>query len=231
MKTLGMFGGMTYHSTALYYTQINGHVNRALGGSASAQLILHSLNHAEMGALFGSGQWGAVADKLVAAAHNMKDGGAQALAIGCNIAHKVADEVGARAGLPLLHIADFAATAVKEKGLARVALLATRTAMEDDFIKGRLVEKAGVEVLIPEEEDRIAINNVVFTELSAGIFSTETRAMMAGIVGKLVEKGAQGVVLACTELLFVVKAEDLSVPVFETMELHSKGLADWMLAE
>lgn len=229
MKTLGFLGGMTYHSSTLYYSQINGHVQKRLGGASSAQLIMHSLNHAEMSALFASGQWNVVADKFVAAARNMQAGGAQALAFGCNIAHKVAEEVEARSELRLLHIADFAAAAIRERGLSKVALLATRTAMEDDFIRGRLVDKAGVEVLTPDEEDRIAINEAVFTELSAGIFTQERRAMMAGVVNKLVEKGAQGVVLACTELLFVVKQEDVSVPIFETMELHAKGLADWML--
>lgn len=231
MKTLGFLGGMSYHSTALYYAQINKLVNQRLGGAASATLILYSFNHAEVGALFGSNQWDAVADKLTAAAQHMKDGGAQGLAIGCNIAHKVAEEVEARAGLPLLHIADFAAAAVKERGLAKVALLATQRAMEDDFIKGRLVSKAGVEVLIPEEEDKIAVNAAIFKELAAGIFTEETRAMMAGVVKRLAERGAQGVVLACTELLFVVKQEDVPIPIFETMDLHSKGLADWMLAE
>lgn len=232
MKTLGFLGGMTYHSTALYYSQINKHINDALGGSSSALLILHSLNHAEIGAHFARGEWNLVADRFTVAANNMKAGGAQAMAIGCNIGHKVAEEVEARSGLQLLHIADFAAAEIKKRGLSKVALLATGTAMEDDFIKGRLVNKAGVEVVIPEEEDRAAVNTAIFTELSAGIFSAETRAKFAGIVRKLVEeKGAQGVVLACTELLFVVKQEDVSVPIFETMELHARGLADWMLSE
>lgn len=229
MKTLGFLGGMTYHSSTLYYSQINKHVNQRLGGSSSAPLIMHSLDHGEVSVLFNSGQWAAVADKFAAAASHMRDGGAQALAIGCNIGHKVAEEVQARSGLELLHIADFAAAAVREGGLAKVALLATRAAMEDDFIKGRLGVAA--EVMIPDEEDRVAINNAIFTELGRGIFTEDTRALMAGIVRKLADKGAQGVVLACTELLFVVKQEDVSVPIFETMELHSKGLADWILAE
>ncbi|CAN8101676.1 unnamed protein product [Discula destructiva] len=229
MKTIGFLGGMTYHSTALYYTLINKHISHALGGLASASMIMHSVNHAEMAALFTAGKWDPVASKFVTAAGQMKAGGAQGVAIGCNIGHKVAEEVEARAGLPVLHIADFTATAVKKMALSKVALLATRTAMEDDFIKGRLSEKAGVEVLIPDEADRIAINTAVFEELGLGIVSEKTKLFMAEVVNKLVKRGAQGVVLACTDLQFVLKPKDVSIPVLDTMEYHAKGLADWAL--
>lgn len=231
MKTIGFLGGMTYHSTTLYYSLINGHIQRTLGGSASASLIMHSFNHAETAALFSVNNWGAVADKFIDATKHLKAAGAQGVAIGCNIGHKVAEQVEAGAGLPVLHIADFAAKAVKERGLKKVALLATRTAMEDDFIKGRLSEKAGVEVLIPGQEERIAINKAVFDELGAGIVTQETKTLMAGVVERLVQQGAEGVVLACTDLQFVLKQEDVAVPVLDTMEIHAKGLADWSLAE
>lgn len=230
MKTIGFLGGMSYHSTALYYTSINGHVQRELGGAASAPMIMHSFNHAETSALFSTGRWDEAADKLIAATKNLKSAGAQGLAIGCNIGHKVAGRVEAEGGLPLLHIADAAADEIKKRGLSKIGLLATKTVMEDDFIKGRLSEKAGVEVLIPEEDERKAIDKAVFEELSAGIFREETKAEAAAVVDRLIKNGAQVVLLACTELQFVVKAEDVSVPLLDTMELHAKAVADWVLA-
>lgn len=230
MKTLGFLGGMSYHSTALYYTSINGHVQRALGGAASAPMIMHSFNHAETSALFTAGQWHAAADKFIAASKHLKGAGAQGLAIGCNIGHKVAGQVEAEGGLPLLHIADATAAEIKRRGLSKIGLLATSTVMEDDFIKGRLSQKAGVEVSIPDQEARLAMDKAIFEELGAGIFRDETRAEIAGVVDGLVKNGAQVIVLACTELQFIVKAEDVTVPLLDTMELHAKGIADWVLA-
>ncbi|KAL1873507.1 hypothetical protein Daus18300_003870 [Diaporthe australafricana] len=231
MRTLGFLGGMSYHSTALYYTSINNHVQRKLGGAASASMIMHSFNHAETSALFTAGRWDAAADKFIAAVKNLKSAGAQGVALGCNIGHKVADRIAAEGGLPLLHIADFAADEIKKRAVSKIGLLATKTVMEDDFIKGRLSEKAGVEALIPDEEKRIAINKAVFEELGAGIFSDETKLMIAGEVDKLVKNGAQVILLACTELQFVVKAENVAVPVLDTMDLHAEGLAEWVLAD
>lgn len=231
MKTIGFLGGMTYHSTALYYSLINKHIHHALGGSASASMIMHSFNHAETAALFSAGRWDAVADKFITASKHLKTAGAEGLALGCNIGHKVAERVEQGAGLPVLHIADFSAKDVQRRGLGKIALLATRTAMEDSFIKERLREKAGVEVLVPDQEERIAINKAVFDELCAGIVTSETKSLMAGVVERLVDQGAQGVVLACTDLQFVLKQEDVAVPLLDTMELHAKGLADWSLSK
>lgn len=231
MKTLGFLGGMTYHSTALYYTLINGHIQRTLAGSASASLIMHSFNHAEIATLFTAGKWDAVAQKFIQAIKNLKAAGAEGVAIGCNIGHKVAGQVESGAGLPVLHIADFTAAEIKARNLSKIALLATRAAMEDDFIKGRLQDKAGVEVLIPEQNERIAIDTAVFEELGAGIASEQTKQLMRDVVASLVKQGAQGVVLACTDLQFVLKPEDVSVLVLDTMELHAKGLADWSLRD
>lgn len=230
MKTIGFLGGMSYHSTALYYTSINGHVQRNLGGAASAPMIMHSFNHAETSALFTAGHWDAAAEKFIAASKSLKSAGAQGLAIGCNIGHKVAGRVEAEGGLPLLHIADAAADEIKKRGLSKIGLLATKTVMEDDFIKGRLSERAGVEVLIPDQEERMEMNRAIFEELGAGIFRDETRARTAAVVDRLIKNGAQVVLLACTELQFIIKDEDVAVPLLDTMELHAKGIADWVLA-
>lgn len=231
MKTLGILGGMTPHSTIIYYRSLNEHIQRALGGNNSASLILNSFNFAEMSALFAANRWDTAAAKFIDAAKHMKAGGAQGIAIGCNIGHKVAREVEAGAQLPVLHIAEYTARAVREKGLSKVALLATRAATEGDFIKAPLGELAGVEVLIPDKADVDAIDAVIFGELGSGVVTKEITTMMQRVVNELVEKGAQGVVLACTDLQFVLTPENVSVPVFDTLELHVKGLAEWMLED
>lgn len=229
MKTIGFLGGMTYQSTALYYNLINNHIQRHLGGPACAAFLLHSFNMAEMSALFSANRWDAVTDEFTTAAINLKKSGANGLALGCNIGHKVAEEVERRSGLPLLHIADFAAAEIKPRRWSKIALLATQPAMEEEFIKGRLKEKAGVEILIPGKDDREAVNAAIFSEINAGIVTEKTRTFMIDLVRRLVDEGAQGVVLACTDLQFVLKQEDVSVPLLDTMELHAKGIAEWAL--
>ncbi|KAH8886985.1 aspartate racemase [Thozetella sp. PMI_491] len=231
MKTIGFLGGMSYFSTGLYYAQINARVQAVRGGANAASLIMHSFNHAEMSRLFTQGRWDAVASKFIDAGRNMKAGGAQGLAIGCNIGHKVAQEVEAQVGLPLLHIADFTAREVKARRLKRIALLATRAAMEEDFLRTPLSQGAGVEVLVPGREARQAIDNAVFQELAMGEAREETSRQIRKIVRDLVDQGADGVVLACTDLQFVVRPDEMTVPVLDTLELHAKGLADWSLDE
>jgi aspartate racemase len=221
---------MTYHSTLLYYSQINAHIQQRAGGVTAASLILHSFNFADIAALFGSGKWDAAADKFISAAKHMKAAGATGLAIGCNIGHKVAAQVSAGAGLPVLHIASFTAKAVKERSLSKVALLATKAAMEGDFISGPLRD-AGIEVLIPSRQDHDAIDAAIFDELAVGKVTDDTKAMMYRVVDELVEQGAQGVVLACTDLQFVLKPEHVKVPLLDTLEIHTQGLADWALQE
>ncbi|KAK3936332.1 putative aspartate glutamate racemase [Diplogelasinospora grovesii] len=231
MKTLGLLGGMTYHSTILYYGQINAHIQRVRGGSNAASLILHSFDFGEMSALFAAGRWDTVTSEFVTAAKHMRDAGAEGIAIGCNIGYKVAGDVEARVGLPVLHIADFTAQALRERQLTKVALLATRAAMEDDFISARLAQQAGVEVLVPEKPDRDVIDAAIFNELSTGTVTEETRKFMVGVAEKLVQKGAQGVVLACTDLQFVLKPGTVGVSLFDTLDLHTRGLAQWALQE
>jgi len=229
MKTIGMLGGKTYHSTLLYYQQINAHIQRAKGGSNAASLIMHSFNFAETAALFGGNKWDEVTAKFTAAAKHMKAAGAQGLVIGCNIGHRVASEVEAGAGLPVLHIAEYTARAVKARGLSKVALLATRSAMEGDFIKTPLLEQAGAEILVPSTEDMATIDKAIFNELSIGVVSDETKTFLGRVAHDLVEQGAEGVILACTDLQFVLKPEHFSVPLLDTLELHAEGIAEWAL--
>src|SRR3569833_215645 len=229
MKTIGLLGGMTYHSTLLYYAKINARVQERLGGNHAASMILHSFDFAEMATLFGAKRWADAAMKFTDAGKHMKDAGAEGIAIGCNIGHRVAPDIETSIGLPVLHIATFTARAVREQKLGTIALLATRSAMEEDFFSRPLREQAGVKVLVPETADREAIDRAIFTELGTGSVTQETKEMMTRVVNDLVRKGAEGVVLACTDLQMVLKPEDVSVPLLDTLEMHAAGLADWAL--
>lgn len=229
MRTLGLLGGMTYHATLLYYEQINRHIQSKLGGSHSASLLLQSFDFAEMSHLFVSGQWDDAAKKLSTAAKNLGLGGAQAIVMCVNTGHKVADAVERESGLPVLHIIDFTGEAIQAKGLTKVALLGTRPVMEEDFIIGRLSTKFNMEVIVPEKQRRDAIHNVIFGDLGQKIVTEDTKKLFLDVVQEMREEGAQGIVLACTELQFVIKPEDTDIPLFDTVELHAKGAAEWSL--
>lgn len=231
MRTLGLLGGMTYHSTLLYYEQINGHVQKKLGGSHSASLLLHSFDFGVMGPLFSSGQWDIASQKLVTAAKNLRNAGAEAIIMCVNTGHKLADEVENGSGLPLLHIIDFSGEAIQAKGLKIVALLGTKPVMEQDFLTGRLANKYNFDVMVPQANDIDAINEVIFSELSRKIVTERTRKLFLDVIKDIESKGAQGIVLACTELQFVIKPEDTYLPLFDTVELHAKGAAEWALQE
>ena len=229
MKTLGLLGGMTYHATLLYYAQINATVQARLGGSHSAKIALHSFDHQEMQDLFKSGQWTKVSEILVKAALGLKNSGADAIMICCNIAHKVADQVEAATGLPFLHIIDFTGEAIVNKGLKKVALLGTKPVMEEDFIIGRLSKRYDLDVLVPSQQDQVAINDVIFGDLGKKLVTDHTKKLFFDVVADMVRKGAEGIILACTELQFVLKPDEVSVPLFDTVELHAKGAAEWAL--
>jgi aspartate racemase len=231
MRTLGLLGGMTYHATLLYYSQINAHIQARLGGSHSARIIMHSFDHAEMGDYFLSGNWDLVTQKFVEAAKNMKAGGAKAIVMCVNTGHKVADAVEKESGLEVLHIVDFSGEAIKEQGLSKVALLGTQPVMEEDFIVGRLSSKYGVEVIVPEKQHRDAIHRVIFGDLGQKIVTEETKRLFVDVVDEMRARGAEGIVLACTELGFVIGKEDTDALLFDTVSLHAKGAAEWSLKD
>jgi aspartate racemase len=230
MRTLGLLGGMTYHATLIYYEQINRHIQVTLGGSHSASLILRSFDFgSDIGPLFTSHQWDKASQKLVTAAKSLRDAGAEAIVLCVNTGHKVADDIERECGLPLLHIIDFSGEAIKAKGLKRVALLGTKPVMEDDFIVGRLAKKYDLDVMIPKPSDRQAIHDVIFGDLGQKIVTEQTRNLFLDVVAEMKSQGAEGIVLACTELQFVIKPEDTDLALFETVELHAKGAANWAL--
>jgi aspartate racemase len=222
MKTIGLIGGMSWESTLEYYRLINEGVKARLGGYHSAKCLLYSVDFAEIEALQRAGAWPQMAQALSDVAQRLERGGADFLLLCTNTMHKVADEMQAAVHIPLLHIADAAGEAIHAAGMQRVGLLGTRFTMEQDFYVGRLQRQFGLNVLVPGAEDRRFIHQVIFDELVLGKIEPASRARYRAIIAGLVEQGAQGIILGCTEIGLLVKAEDSAVPLFDTTRLHAE---------
>ncbi|CEJ90129.1 hypothetical protein VHEMI05933 [[Torrubiella] hemipterigena] len=234
IKTVGFLGGMTAHSTVPYYTQINEHVAAILGPPNWASIIMYSFAYEEANALFMANDWAGVAAKFIATAKNMRTSGAQAIVIGCNAGHKVFDALQDAMDVPVLHIADATAQTVQKRGIKKVGLLGTEPVMRDDFIKKRLLEKAeGLqEVVVPESDEIDHLQNKVMPEVAAGKVSEEQRLWMVNMTKKLVERGAEAVVLGCTDFQFIIKAKDVGEGVLiDTMEEHARYIAEWSVGK
>ena len=229
MKTIGMIGGMSWESSIEYYRIINQTVKEKLGGLHSAQSLMYSVDFAEIEILQNEGRWDEATQAMIEAAQHVEAGGADFVIICTNTMHKMADEVGAAIGIPLLHIADATAGAIKAQGLSKIGLLGTRFTMEEDFYRGRLVEKHGLEVLIPEAEDREIVHRVIYDELVLGEIKPESREAYKGIIEKLIAEGAQGIILGCTEIGLLVKEEDSPVPIFDTAYIHAVAAVEYAL--
>lgn len=223
MKTLGLIGGMSWESSAEYYRLINQGVRDRLGPTASARLVLWSFDFAEIAALQAAGQWRALDALMVDAARRLEAAGAEALVICTNTMHKSAPEIEAACALPLLHIADPTAEALKAGGHTRVALLGTAFTMEQAFYRARLEERHGLEVLIPEAEDRALVHRVIYEELVAGRIEEASREAYRTVISRLVARGATAVILGCTEIMLLIGPEDSTVPLFDTTRLHAEA--------
>ena len=230
MKTLGLIGGTTWHSTLEYYRALNEGVARRLGGLSSAQLLLHSVNFAEFTPPVDEEGWTSLGQRLGDIAARLEGAGADAVLLCANTPHRVADEVQARVRIPLLHIADATAEAIARQGIDHVALLGTRPTMEQTFFTARLAQR-GIGALVPNEADRTMIHATVLEELGRGLFLPEKRAAFRRIIGELVAEGARGVILGCTEFPLLVKPEDVTVPLFDTLALHVERALDFALAD
>ncbi len=228
MKTLGLIGGTTWHSTLEYYRALNERVCARLGGLGSAQLLLYSVNFAEFQPPEDAPGWQRIADRLSEIAQRLERAGAECLVICANTPHCVAEPIQARIGIPLLHIADATAASVARQGLSRVALLGTRPTMEHSFFTSRLARQ-GIETLVPEDGDRATIHASILEELGRGVFRPETRAAYVEIIQGLVARGAQGVILGCTEIPLLVRPGDCTVPTFDTTLLHVQAAVDFAL--
>ncbi len=228
MKTLGLIGGMSWESTVPYYRLINETVKEKLGGFHSARLLLYSVDFAEIEALQQAGDWETAGRLLGEAGAALARGGAEGLALCTNTMHKVAPQVESLSGLPLLHIADAAAAAIQQTGLQRVGLLGTRFTMEQDFYVARLRQQ-GLEVLIPPPAERQEVHRVIFEELVLGKVLEASRRRYQEIIAGLLQAGAQGVILGCTEIGLLIGSQDAPAPLFDTTSIHAHYAAEWML--
>jgi len=231
MKTIGLLGGMSWESTAEYYRIINEETQRRLGGVHSARCVVYSLDFAELERAQHAGDWGAATRLVVEGARALERAGAQLLLICSNTMHKVADAVEKAVQVPLLHIADATARAVRRKGLSRVGLLGTRFTMEEDFYRRRLEDVHGIQVLIPNAAERELVHGVIYRELVVGRIRDESREQFLQIIRSLVDRGAEGVVLGCTEIGLLVKQKDAPVPLFDTTEIHALWAVDMALEQ
>lgn len=230
MKTIGLLGGMSWESTISYYSMINTGIKERLGGLHSAKIVLYSVEFAEIEALQHSNQWDKTADILAKAAVNIEKAGADFLLICTNTMHKVAPQVAAHIGIPLLHIADGTAQALLKDGISKVGLLGTAYTMEQDFYKGRLTQNFGMEVIVPNDADRKIVHEVIFNELCLGQITASAKAHFVRIMEHMAEQGAQAVILGCTEIGLLIKAGDCSLPVYDTTAIHAAWAVEQALA-
>lgn len=221
MKTIGMLGGMSWESTASYYKAINNGVKNALGGLHSAKICLYSVDFDEIEKLQHQGLWDETADILSQAAKSIEAGGADFLLICTNTMHKVAPEIEAAISIPLLHIADATAEKLLSDNIKCVGLLGTKFTMEQDFYKGRLTDKFGINVIIPELAQRNKIHNIIYSELCLGKIIDNSRQEYLKIIDDLYKQGAEAVILGCTEIALLVQQEHANVPLYDTTKIHA----------
>ncbi|WP_457318091.1 aspartate/glutamate racemase family protein [Stenotrophomonas sp. P5_B8] len=229
-KVLGLIGGMSWESSAHYYRMINEQVRDALGGMHSARLLLWSFDFADIEAMQRAGDWVAATQAMVAVARQLEGAGATAVVICTNTMHLMAEEVQAAIGVPLLHIADPVGEAIQSLGLARVGLLGTAFTMEQDFYRVRLAQRYGLEVLVPEADDRTHVHRIIYEELVQGRVLDASRVVYQGVMQRLVDRGAQAIILGCTEIMLLVGDDDAAVPLLDTAALHAQAAAQHLLS-
>ncbi len=231
MKTIGMLGGMSWESSAVYYRILNREVQKRQGGIHSAKLLMHSCDFAEMAALQSAGRWDEAHDRMTTVAIALEKAGADLLIICCNTMHTAAGQLEKALKIPFLHIADPLGEAMKKARVKRAALLGSRHTMgRDDVLMGRLKDRFGLEVVVPEGEDAAEVDRVIYEELTRGQFLPDSRARYREVIARLENDGADGIILGCTELPLLVKPEDSRVPQFDTTTLHAMAAVEMALA-
>jgi len=227
MKPIGLIGGMSWESSIEYYRLLNEGVRARLGGLHSAKCILYSVDFAEIEKLQRSGNWTAASEVLLTAARKLEQSGAGVILLCTNTMHKLADAIQAGIGIPLLHIADATGKKVKEAGIQQVGLLGTRFTMEEGFYRDRLKDQFGLNVIIPNQEDRVAVHRIIFEELCVGKIRQESKAQAIGIVERMVQRGSEAIILGCTELGLLLDNGDNQVPLFDTTHIHASAGLDY----
>lgn len=229
MKTIGLLGGMSWESSAVYYRLINEGIAERLGGLHSAQSLMFSVDFDEIQRLQHADRWDEAASRLIEAGQRLEQGGADFVVLCTNTMHRIADELQQHLHIPLLHIADPTAAAIEAQGFHTVGLLATRFTMEQDFYTGRLVRRHGLHVLIPDAEERDAVHAIIYEELCRGIITSQSRQRYREIIRSLIDRGAEGVILGCTEVMLLIGQEDSPVPIIDTTALHAQAAVEFAL--
>jgi len=230
MKTIGLLGGMSWESTALYYQLLNRGIQSRLGGLHSAKIAMVSVDFKEIETLQQNGDWDQAGKVLATAARQMEAAGADFLLICTNTMHKVATQISTAIEIPTLHLADATASRIRRQGMATVGLLGTKFTMEQDFYKGRLVSQHGLKVLVPPAEDREIVHRVIYEELCRGQVTAASRNEYLRIIDDLARRGARGVIEGCTEIVMLVQQEHTSTPLFDTTTIHAEEAVDLALS-
>lgn len=231
MRWIGLIGGMSWESSAEYYRVINQFVRDARGGLHSAPIIMASVDFAEIEAYQHSGDWDAAGRALAAVGQRLVAAGAECIVLCTNTMHKVSPQITAGLPVPFLHIADATAQRIVAAGISSIALLGTRYTMEQDFYIGRLRDTYGLQVIVPDADDRAIVNSIIYDELCLGILSDSSRAAYRRIMADLVARGAQGIILGCTEITLLVGPADTTVPVFDTTRIHAEAAVAYALGQ
>lgn len=231
MKTLGLIGGMTWESSLEYYRIVNEVVKEKLGGLHSARCVMYSFDFVDVEILQHQGKWREATELMVDAARRIEAAGADVVVICTNTMHKMANDVRKAIGIPLLHIVDATAREIKSRGVQKVGLLGTKFTMEEEFYRGRLAQKHGLSVLIPEKEEREEVHRMVYDERSIEQKKPETRVQFKTIIDSLERRGAEGVVLGCTEIPLMIEPGDYKIPIFDTTTIHARAAAEFALGE
>lgn len=229
MKTIGLIGGMSWESTVVYYQLINRMAREQMGGLHSAQLLLWSFDFADIETMQAKGDWDGATNAMIDAARALERGGADCVVICTNTMHKMANAVQQSVDIPLIHIADATARAIKAAGVARPVLMATRYTMEQDFYKGHLRDKHGIEVMVPDETGRNQVHNIIYDELCQGIVRPTSKKAYLEIVRRAQAEGADGVIFGCTEVGLLISQADFDLPAFDTTALHARAALDFAL--
>lgn len=231
MKTIGLIGGMSWESSLEYYRILNETVKTKLGGFHSAKCILYSVDFEEIENLQQSGQWQEAARLMILAGQSLERAGADFIILCTNTMHKLANEIQGNIHIPFLHIADATAQKIKAAGLSTIGLLGTRFTMEQEFYKGRLIEEHGLNVITPDSLDREVVHRIIYDELCLGVIKPESRIKYIDIMNKLIHKGAEGIILGCTEIELLVQDGDCPAPLFPTTRIHAVAAVEYALGE